>query len=102
MESQSLVDIAEAFPQSAIDLKYATADNLTGKPIYRDARCLLHVDAAKALAKCINIAGVAGYKMLSSMHIGHLLRRLFYGRPVRILTMLCRFRVDQTTVAERR
>ena len=64
MESQSLVDIAEAFPQLAIDLKYATADNLTGQPIYRDARCLLHVDAARALAKCINIAGVAGYKML--------------------------------------
>jgi len=64
MESQSLVDIAEAFPQLAIDLKYATADNLTGQPIYRDARCLLHVDAAKALEKCINIAGVAGYKLL--------------------------------------
>ena len=64
MESKNLVDIAEAFPQSAIDLKYATADNLTGQPIYRDARCLLHVDAARALAKSIDIANVAGYSLL--------------------------------------
>ncbi|WP_201252146.1 D-alanyl-D-alanine dipeptidase [Pantoea sp. S62] len=56
--------MAEAFPQSAIDLKYATADNLTGQPIYRDARCLLHVDAARALAKSIDIANVAGYSLL--------------------------------------
>lgn len=64
MESKNLVDIAEAFPQSAIDLKYATADNLTGQPIYRDARCLLHADAARALAKSIDIANVAGYSLL--------------------------------------
>jgi len=64
MESKKPVDIAEAFPQSAIDLKYATADNLTGQPIYRDARCLLHVDAARALAKSIDIANVAGYSLL--------------------------------------
>lgn len=64
MESKNLVDIAVAFPQSAIDLKYATADNLTGQPIYRDARCLLHADAAKALAKSIDIANVAGYSLL--------------------------------------
>lgn len=64
MESKNLVDIALAFPQSAIDLKYSTADNLTGQPIYRDARCLLHDDAAKALAKSIDIAKVAGYSLL--------------------------------------
>lgn len=51
MESKNLTDIAEVFPQLAIDLKYATADNLTGQPIYKDPRCLLHVDAVKALAK---------------------------------------------------
>ena len=64
MESKNLVDIALAFPQSAIDLKYSTADNLTGQPICRDARCLLHDDAAKALAKSIDIAKVAGYSLL--------------------------------------
>ncbi|MGJ0481071.1 D-alanyl-D-alanine dipeptidase [Pantoea agglomerans] len=64
MESKNLTDIAEAFPQLAIDLKYATADNLTGQPIYRDARCLLHIDAARALKKSIEIARVAGYKLL--------------------------------------
>ncbi len=64
MESKNLTDIAEAFPQLAIDLKYATADNLTGQPIYKDPRCLLHIDAAKALAKSIEIANVAGYTLL--------------------------------------
>lgn len=64
MENKNLTDIAKAFPQLAIDLKYATADNLTGQPIYRDARCLLHADAAKALEKSIEIARVAGYKLL--------------------------------------
>lgn len=64
MESKNLVDIAEAFPQLLIDLKYATADNITGRPIYYDPRCLLHTDAANALAKSISIAKVAGYRLL--------------------------------------
>lgn len=64
MESKNLTDIAEAFPQLSIDLKYATADNLTDQQIYRDARCLLHVDAARALKKSIEIARIAGYKLL--------------------------------------
>lgn len=64
MESKHLVDIAEAFPQLVIDLKYATADNIAGRPIYRDARCLLHTEAADALAKSISIARVAGYTLL--------------------------------------
>lgn len=55
-----LVDLAETFPQLNIDMKYATADNITGQPIYSVARCLLHVDAANALEKSIEIARVAG------------------------------------------
>ena len=37
---------------------------MTGQPIYRDASCLLLVVAAKALAKSIDIANVAGYSLL--------------------------------------
>lgn len=55
-----LVDLAQHFPELMIDLKYATADNITGRPIYREARCLLHPDAVPALEKSIAIAALAG------------------------------------------
>ena len=38
-------------------LAYATADNITGKPIYRHAACWLHSDAAAALTRAILLAG---------------------------------------------
>jgi len=59
----SLIDIAEQYPQLHIDMKYATADNITGQPIYSTATCLLHRHAAVALAKSIEIAGIAGFSI---------------------------------------
>ena len=50
-ELPELVDLSVIFPSLHIDLKYATADNITGAPIYREARCLLHTEAVTALAK---------------------------------------------------
>lgn len=64
MQDIELVDIATALPQVKIDLKYATADNLTGQVIYREHRCLLHPDAAAALRRSVQIAGRAGYTLL--------------------------------------
>ncbi len=58
-----LVDVAELLPQVVIDLKYATADNLTGRPIYREHRCLLHPDAARALARSARVAALAGFTL---------------------------------------
>jgi D-alanyl-D-alanine dipeptidase len=46
----TLVDIRARFPALAIDLN-ASADNITGQPIYAEARCLLHPDAAAALER---------------------------------------------------
>ncbi|MEA9390459.1 D-alanyl-D-alanine dipeptidase [Acerihabitans sp. TG2] len=63
-QETKLVDIAAKYPQLRIDLKYATADNITGHPIYSVARCLLHTDAAVALEKCIEIARLAGFTLL--------------------------------------
>ncbi|RJT54738.1 D-alanyl-D-alanine dipeptidase [Rahnella variigena] len=57
----ALVDLAEILPDAVIDLKYATADNLTGQPIYRESRCLLHPDAAAALRRCNDVAKLAGF-----------------------------------------
>jgi D-alanyl-D-alanine dipeptidase len=63
-EECQLVDVAKTFPSLHIDLKYATADNITGRPIYQEARCLLHTDAVTALAKAISIATLAGLKLV--------------------------------------
>jgi zinc D-Ala-D-Ala dipeptidase len=61
---QQLVDIAVRFPRLQIDLKYATADNITGRAIYSENRCLLHPEAARVLEKCLRIAEVAGLSLL--------------------------------------
>ncbi|MFU1817440.1 D-alanyl-D-alanine dipeptidase [Citrobacter portucalensis] len=63
-EHPELVDLSVIFPSLHIDLKYATADNITGAPIYREARCLLHTEAVTALAKSISIAQLAGLKLV--------------------------------------
>lgn len=63
-ELPELVDLSVIFPSLHIDLKYATADNITGSPIYREARCLLHTEAVTALAKSISIAQLAGLKLV--------------------------------------
>lgn len=63
-EHPELVDLSVIFPSLHIDLKYATADNITGAPIYREARCLLHTEAVTALAKSISIAQLAGLQLV--------------------------------------
>jgi len=45
-----------------IDLKYATSDNFTGKPVYSRAACWLHPDAAALLDKAIKLAAVHGLR----------------------------------------
>ncbi len=45
----TLVPISAADYGVDIRLAYATAENFTGRPIYRHARCYLHADAATAL-----------------------------------------------------
>lgn len=39
-DTTELVDLAVIFPDLEIELKYACADNITGKAIYQQARCL--------------------------------------------------------------
>ncbi|MGQ0676763.1 MAG: D-alanyl-D-alanine dipeptidase [Rhodospirillales bacterium] len=46
-----------------LDLRYATADNLTGKPIYRRAGCYLHPDAARLLRRAAELARPLGLKL---------------------------------------
>jgi D-alanyl-D-alanine dipeptidase len=53
------VDIVEITAEShgvEIALAYATAQNFTGVPVYRNAICYLHRDAADALARAVALA----------------------------------------------
>jgi zinc D-Ala-D-Ala dipeptidase len=43
-------------PSIDIDLRYATPDNITGRPIYARAVALLHPDAHAALLRAANLA----------------------------------------------
>lgn len=63
-DTTELVDLAVIFPDLEIELKYACADNITGKAIYQQARCLLHKDAITALAKSISIAQLSGIQLV--------------------------------------
>ncbi len=59
-----LVRIASPEFDVDIDIKYATADNFTGKPVYRTAGCYLHPEAAESLQKAIALAKPLGLRLL--------------------------------------
>ena len=47
----------------SIDIKYATAENFTGKPVYRHAACFLHKEAHAKLEKAKELAVIQGYHL---------------------------------------
>ena len=47
-----------------IALAYATPDNFTGAPVYKNAHCFLHADAAAKLDHAIELAARLGYRFL--------------------------------------
>jgi D-alanyl-D-alanine dipeptidase len=55
-----LIEIDAKALRVEIDLVYASADNLAGKQIYQDPRCLLHPDAEVCLRKASQLAQQAG------------------------------------------
>lgn len=60
MNNSPLVEVDAHALQVEIDLIYASADNLAGKQIYQDSRCLLHVDAERCLRLASRLARQAG------------------------------------------
>ena len=46
-----------------IDVRYATADNFTGKPAYSAAKCYLHPEAAAHLKKAETLAASLGLRL---------------------------------------
>lgn len=58
-----LVDVASRIPGAVLDLRYATADNFTGKVLYPSARCLLRREVADRLARAASRLEKQGYRL---------------------------------------
>lgn len=58
-----LLDILPGRSGLLIDLAYARADNVTGRPIYARARCLLHPAAALLIDRAAEIARPHGLRL---------------------------------------
>lgn len=59
-----LINLATCFPALHFDMKYATADNITGRVLYPTALSLLHADAVIMLKKSVDIASLAGFTLV--------------------------------------
>lgn len=57
-----LVSIAQPAFDVDLDLRYATADNVTGRAIYTRAEAFLHEEAAELLQRAIALARPLGYR----------------------------------------
>ncbi|HXP30837.1 MAG TPA: D-alanyl-D-alanine dipeptidase [Stellaceae bacterium] len=58
-----LVEITPASHDIILDFAYATARNITGRPIYRHAICYLHADAARHLERAIGLTRPLGLRL---------------------------------------
>src|SRR5260370_41208616 len=58
-----LVAIAPPYSDSEGTLAYATDANLTGRPVYRNAECWLHREAAEKLSAAIALARPLGLSL---------------------------------------
>lgn len=50
LEDAGLVEVTKLAPSIVLDIRYATADNFTGQPVYPAAKCFLRRDVAQRLA----------------------------------------------------
>ena len=59
-----LVDVGARLPDAVLDLRYATADNFVGRPLYPVARCLLLPGVASRLDRAAASLRTQGYRLL--------------------------------------
>jgi D-alanyl-D-alanine dipeptidase len=73
-----LTPITEKDFHVLLDIRYATADNFTGAPVYARPVCFLHPEAAAALARAVALAATQGLRL-----------RIFDGyRPTEVQQLL--------------
>lgn len=85
----NLIEIKKINPTIKLDIRYATANNFTGKVIYPSARCFLEKEVAKALD--------AVQKELNSMGYG---LKIFDGyRPLSVQKIFWKIYPDEKYVA---
>lgn len=90
MTDPRLIEITPATHGVDIDLVYATERNLTGKPIYKAAHCLLLEPAEAALRRAVELASQIGARL-----------RIFDAyRPPQAQQVLWDFLPDPTYVAD--
>lgn len=58
-----LIEITEADFDVTLDIRYASSQNFTGAPVYSRSACFLNEEATELLAKTIDLARVAGYRV---------------------------------------
>lgn len=58
-----LIDVSPPAFDIDLDIRYATADNFTGAPVYARAASYLHPDAAACLVRAIPLAAQQGYRL---------------------------------------
>jgi D-alanyl-D-alanine dipeptidase len=64
-QAAGLVDVLGVIPDAVVDLRYATADNFVGAPLYPpDARCLVHESLAPGLVAAANVFRARGLRMV--------------------------------------
>src|SRR5882757_4842542 len=90
MPDHRLLRISPETHRVAIDLVYATDRNLTGKPIYKTAHCLLLAPAEAALKKAVELAA----------NIGMTLKIFDAYRPPQAQQVLWDFLPDPTYIAD--
>jgi len=59
-----LVELIKLDPTFKLDIRYATSNNLVGRPVYSEARAFLQAPAAKALVKVNAELKLLGYGLL--------------------------------------
>lgn len=79
----NIVEITPPAFDVDIALAYATPDNLTGAPIYRNAVCYLHERAADLLQKAIHLAAPLGlrFKVFDAYRPGEAQWKLWNALP---------------------
>lgn len=62
MSEHPFIEITPESHDVFIDIAYATANNFTGKPVYKAAKCFLHPEAEACLREAIRLSAVQGLK----------------------------------------